>query len=238
MKEPPSDSALTGRIPMPGKSAGPEAGWFNPGKPRMAEALASPLRPHKRTVGKKPPRRPPGPPPGNDPADQPGSYLRLRVRLREGVLSVEEAWTVKGPLAATPFLYGPYVWEVRLGAKRLAIGDIADLGEVRVARDPQHPKQASRKFSISDAELPVRIPGDWTEGELARAELFLSAVKVRVAGRTPGDLPLHLQWRPELRLVARLKGLLPPAPPKRTKRPPGKKTKSEKKSSAHKKRGR
>ena len=219
MKQQFAQPNLTGRSEMPTDSGGPNQGIVNMNRPRMADVMAQ-----TKTVSKEPVKRKPKPrPPSSElPANENGlvtsSYVRLRVRLRQGKLTVEERWTVKGALTEPPVLFGPFFWEVRLDGRRIAMGDIADMGEERASFDPKDPKRGHRVVETSEAEIPIRIAGNWTTKKLARAELFLSESKQRISRQRPADQPLHIQWPRELRLIAHLRGLEPKQ--MRPKRPP------------------
>ena len=218
---------LTGRYDMPETTGEPYNGIVNANRPRMADVLLDAKPTGKRPSKGKPRPTPKTPEPPTQNGSAASSYVRLRVLLREGQLTVEQVWMVKGVLTQPPELFGPFVWEVRLDDRRIAMGDIADMGEERGSFDPKDPKRGHRIVKTSEAEIPIRIAGNWTAKSLARAELFLSESKLRINRQRPADQPLHIQWPRELRLIAHLRGLAPkqmrPKPrPKQSQKTEGK----------------
>ncbi|HEY5883560.1 MAG TPA: hypothetical protein VIT88_02690 [Pyrinomonadaceae bacterium] len=228
MKQKTEQRPLTGRYQMPADTGGPYTGLVNVNRPRMADVLAD-----AEPISKKPSKRKPNPsvPPEEPPAEispSHSSYVRLRVRLHKGELTVEEMWSVEGQLTEPPFLFGPFVWEVRLDDRRIAMGDIADMGEQRAGFDPKNPELGHWIAQVPEAEIPIRIAGNLSAKELARAELFLSELKLRINRERPNDQPLHVQWSNALRLIAQLRGLAPKRVPlKRPSKKPSKKSKQK-----------
>lgn len=228
MKQKTEQPPLTGRYEMPADTGGPYQGLVNVNRPRMADVLAD-----AETITKKPSKRKPNPnvPPEEPPVENGpahSSYVRLRVRLRNGELAVEEMWSVEGQLTEPRFLFGPFVWEVRLDDRRIAMGDIVEMGEARGGFDPKNPELGHWIAQVPEAEIPIRIAGNLTAKELARAELFLSELKLSVNRERPNDQPLHFQWSNALRLIAQLRGLAPKRVPlKRTSKKPSKKRKQK-----------
>ena len=73
----------------------------------------------------KPPRR--AKPAGGVPRKPKEGYVRLRVLVQDGELSVVGAKFVEGPLAAMSVFHSGLVYEMTLGSRRVASGAIAVL---------------------------------------------------------------------------------------------------------------
>jgi hypothetical protein len=137
-------------------------------------------------------------------------YVRLRLRVENGALSLMGASAVEGPLVMEEHLHGPLVYEVGTDQTRLAIGSIPDLGICRSFPHPQPvPGQEGHHITaVSSDEFTVRVP----QQQFAAVALPDVQVRVyRVKGGKPdlstGSRSLPLRSTPELRQVAQLQGI-------------------------------
>ena len=123
--------------------------------------------------GGYPEQEPPKPPRRKKPAGRASKqakegYVRLRVLVQDGELSVVGAKFVEGPLAPMETLHPGLAYEMTLGARRVAAGAIADagvwrsypdpLGRVGDARAPHHrsAELRDRRQSAGAGALDVR----------------------------------------------------------------------------------
>jgi hypothetical protein len=121
----------------------------------------------------KPPRR--AKPAGGASRKAKEGYVRLRVLVQNGELSVVGAKFVEGPLAAMSALHPGLVYEVTLGSRRVASGAIADAGVWRSFPDPlgRPGLQGHHITEVPSYEIAVRVPAQ---------ELSMSALpKARIA---------------------------------------------------------
>jgi hypothetical protein len=202
----------------------------NPGLPAMEETPAAPSRVRQKpSVMAKDPEpdkggknRMPTPPkskrkakPGEQLADKSSrrpaeSYLRLRVRVNEGEMSVQEVSEVEGPLIEPDTLNSGFVYEVTLAAQRLAVGGIPDLGVRRSYPAPDGTGELrGHHISVAPvAEFNVRVPhGKLSLSSLPRTEIALYRVKEDSPETAIRSGPLPEQFGRQLREVARLKGI-------------------------------
>jgi hypothetical protein len=156
----------------------------------------------------RPPRRTKSAGRASKPAKE--GYVRLRVLVQKGELSVAGAKFVEGPLAPVDTLHPGLAYEVTLGARRVAAGAIVDAGVWRSFPDPlgRPELQGHHITEVPSYEIAVRVPTQ---------ELSMSALpKVRitlyrwrgtgpvapVAGRS-----LKAQLKGRVETVATLKGI-------------------------------
>src|ERR671919_1811826 len=147
-------------------------------------------------------------------AQQPEGYVRLRLRVSDGEMSVVGAKAVEGPLAE-PKLQGALAYEATVGEKRVAAGGIPDVGERRSFPDPQG-KGVMRGHHVEELrtyEVNVRIPKERiSAAALPRLEIALYKMKEDLPETRPDMLaapPIGEQFQRELREVGRMKGLKP-----------------------------
>lgn len=139
------------------------------------------------------------------------SYLRLRVRVENGEMSVIEAREVGGPLVMRNTLPSGFAYEVTQGAKRVAVGSVPDAGEWRGFASPSGPPelQVHHVTTQADAEFNVRVPSaEVTLSSLPQTEITLYEVKD--ASQSPvlaQGVALADTFTNEIREVARLKGI-------------------------------
>lgn len=140
------------------------------------------------------------------------SYLRMRMRVEKGEMSVVDVREVEGPLSMPDNLPSGFVYEVTLGAKRVAVGSVPDLGEWRSYPSPSGPPEL-RVHHITDlpeAEFMMRIPREELSlSALPKTEVALYQVKEPAGDRPiPRGLALEAEFTNEIREVARLKGIM------------------------------
>jgi hypothetical protein len=147
-------------------------------------------------------------------AQQPEGYVRLRLRVTDGEISVVGAKAVEGPLVE-PNLQGALIYEVTVGQKRVAAGGIPDVGERRSFPDPQGKGEMSGHHveALKTYELNVRVPKERVSAsELPRVEIALYKMKEELPEPRVDRLPAGLigvQFERELREVGRMKGIRP-----------------------------
>lgn len=137
-------------------------------------------------------------------------YLRLRVRVENGQMSVIDSHEVAGPLAEPTMLPGSYAYEVTAGSERLHAGSLPDLNVVRSFPNPSGPpmEQTHHTYEVSTYEFNVRIPrASVTASTLPRTEIALYRVKEPVEHKAMGTVAIADANERELREVARLKGI-------------------------------
>jgi hypothetical protein len=147
-------------------------------------------------------------------AQQPEGYVRLRLRVTDGELSVVGAKAVEGPLVE-PKLQGALAYEVTVGEKRIAAGGIPDVGERRSFPDPEGKGEMSGHHveELRTYEVSVRVPKEQVSAAaLPRLEIALYKMKEELP-ETRGDRlppgPIGAQFERELREVGRMKGIRP-----------------------------
>jgi hypothetical protein len=149
-----------------------------------------------------------------DAAQQPEGYVRLRLRVTDGEMSVVGAKAVEGPLVE-PKLQGALAYEVTVGAKRVAAGGIPDVGERRSFPDPQGKGELSGHHveELRTYEVNVRVPKEQVSAAaLPRLEIALYRMKEELPETRPDMLaasPIGEQFDRELREVGRMKGIRP-----------------------------
>jgi hypothetical protein len=154
-------------------------------------------------------------------------YVRLRVRVTDGRLSIVESHLVDGPLGQATGFPGGNAYEVTLGDRLLHAGALPDLGVQRSFPNPKGPPEQHGHF-LTDRrvyEFMARVPAEEvrpdTIGEIA---VRLHRVKQEARVDRIGDAPLAAQFERDLRPIAELVGLpdsvLPEAIEKRGGRTP------------------
>jgi hypothetical protein len=147
-------------------------------------------------------------------AQQPEGYVRLRLRVTDGEMSVVGAKAVEGPLVE-PKLQGALAYEVTVGEKRIAAGGIPDVGERRSFPDPEGKGEMSGHHveELRTYEVNVRVPKEHVSAAaLPRLEIALYKMKEELpeprGDRLPPG-PIGAQFERELREVGRMKGIRP-----------------------------
>lgn len=140
-----------------------------------------------------------------DPGD---GYLRLRVRVEDGNLSIEGAKVVEGPLVQDPVLISGLAYEVTVGTRRLAAGQIQDAGVWRSFPDPSgRPALSGHHITVVRSyEIAVRIPlTGLSMAVLRRANITLYRWRGE-AVTTEGNQTLKTRLR-RAETIGRLKGV-------------------------------
>lgn len=128
-------------------------------------------------------------PPSREPPDQERSqrpewggeqYLRLRVRVDDGALSIVGSRLVDGPLAQTTAFQGRFAYEVTDGRRLLHAGSIPDLGTVRSFAHPNGTLEQQRhhSYELSSYEFDARVSVALLKGaDLSNIAVALYRVK-------------------------------------------------------------
>ena len=189
-------------------------------KPALTKAdVQRPRRPSAKTVlpDQKPPRRRRRTQ-GDQMSEQ---YVRLRIRVRDGRLSVVDSHLVDGPLSPDKAFPGTNAYEVTIGDRLLHAGALPDLGFQRSFVDPNAPdeQQAHHFTEQGDFEFSARVPAQ----ELTRETIGDVAVRLhRVKGEARAEVlsgePLAVQFEREMRPLGELHGLPESALPEEIER--------------------
>ncbi len=145
---------------------------------------------------------------------EPAGYVRMRLRVKDGEMSVIDAKAVEGPLVE-PKIQGALAYEATLGPRRVAAGAIPDVGEKRSFPAPKGKGPQSGHFvtPLESYEINVRVPKEEvTLKSLPRLEVAVYRVKedlpvVHTASLRPAAL--GAQFEKQVREVGRLKGFQP-----------------------------
>jgi hypothetical protein len=142
-------------------------------------------------------------------AGEPG-YVRIRVRVENGELSVQDLRHVEGPLVAHEELHGDLAYEVTLGGKRVTSGAIPDVPVMR-SFPPTEPAPGQEGHHFAPAtsfEFLVRVPKEAiSEQALPRLGIALYRIKEGPVPRTEGPEQLGKRFPKELREVGRVQGI-------------------------------
>jgi hypothetical protein len=159
--------------------------------------------------------------------DEEEHYIRLRIRVRNGRLSVVDSHLVEGPLGQVTGFPGSNAYEVTLGDELLHAGALPDLGVQRSFPNLKGPpEQRGHYFAERDVfEFYARLPAAAvTRATLGKITVRLLRVKEEAQADRVGEVPLSTQFEREVRPVAELVGLpestLPRAIDKRGARTP------------------
>ena len=145
---------------------------------------------------------------------EPAGYVRMRLRVKDGEVSVLDAKAVEGPLVETK-IQGALAYEATLGPRRVAAGAIPDVGEKRSFPAPKGKGPQAGHFvtPLESYEINVRVPKEEvTLKSLPRLEVAVFRVKEELPVAHTALLaaaPLDVQFDKEVREVARLKGFQP-----------------------------
>ncbi len=167
-------------------------------------------------------------------------YVRLRVQVEDGELSIIDGRLVDGPLAQTTAFQGSHAYEVTDGDRLLHAGSIPDLGVFRSFAHPKGTLEQHRhhSYELSTYEFAARVPAEALRGAAASK---IAVVLYRVKEREPAAAmpvptlaaaPLGIQRARELREVGRVVGLpasvLPSALSRKVVRAKGKRATAKK----------
>jgi hypothetical protein len=148
--------------------------------------------------------------PRRQPEREQAGYLRLRVHVEDGDVTVQDIAAAEGPLIAHEPLHGDFAWEALIAGKRVASGAIPDAG-VRRAFPPRDPAQGQEGHFFTTApsfDFMVRIPKELvTESKLRRLEIPIYRIKEGGLPKTEGPEPLAERFAREIREVGRLHGV-------------------------------
>jgi hypothetical protein len=137
-------------------------------------------------------------------------YVRLRIRVSRGRLSVVDSHLVDGPLGQTTAFPGGNAYEVTLGDRLLHAGALPDLGVQRSFPNPKGPAE-QRGHYITESrvfEFTARVPAaELTPETIGETAVRLHRVKEETRADRLGDAPLAEQFSREMRPVAELIGL-------------------------------
>ena len=197
-----SGPTKTDRMPQPGGSDRVKA------EVKAARAAAGSGRPPKRGYDDQvPPQVEDRVRPERDASE---AYVRLRVRVTRGGLTVTDAHLVDGPLSQGSVFNGDYAYEVSLGDRLIHAASLADLGAQRSFANPGGPpaERAHHLEERSTYDFTARIPAEEvTPDTVGAISLTLHRVKGTAPARRLTDQPLAVQYAEELRPVVGLVGL-------------------------------
>ena len=135
-------------------------------------------------------------------------YVRLRVRVENGAVSVVGIRTVEGPLSAAEKLHNDLSYEITRGQRLIAAGSIPDPRVMRGFPNPHGPpeQEAHSIVESPNYEFNVRIPRQEFSSYRALRQLRINVYRVK--GNVPSSPitaePLGIRFGHELRMVAQL----------------------------------
>jgi hypothetical protein len=197
---------------------------FMPEKPKQHKGTRNRMAPFRslKNQGEKqvpvrgyPDQEPPKPPSRARPASG-GSgkakdgYVRLRLIVEGGMLSVAGVKFVEGPLAETNALHPGLAYEVRLGSRSIAVGGVADGGTWRSFPDPlgRPGLQGHHVTEVPCYEIAVRIPVQkLSMSALSKAQITLYRWRGIGPAVTVAGQPLKAQLKGDIDTIATLKGI-------------------------------
>lgn len=148
-------------------------------------------------------------------------YVRLRVRVRNGRLSIVDSHLVDGPLGQVTGFPGSNAYEVTLDGELLHAGALPDLGVQRSFPNVKGPPDQHGHYITERGtyEFMARLPAEAITNEtLGRITVRLLRVKDEAQAERVGDVPVSAQFERELRPVAEVVGLPESALPKAIER--------------------
>jgi len=158
------------------------------------------------------------------PGEGSGRYVRFRMRVEDGKMSIVDSHLVDSELMMPSTLYGEYAYEVTDGATVLHADSIPDLGVVRSFADPNGTREQLRHHTYREStyEFDVRVPADQLVGAaLSKVSVVLYRVKEQAPARPlTTRVPLGTQFERELREVTRLSRIPPAALPSALRKAP------------------
>jgi hypothetical protein len=154
-------------------------------------------------------------------------YIRLRIRVHNGELTVIDSHLVAGPLGQVTGFPGGNAYEVTLGDRLLHAGALPDVGVQRSFANPNGPPQQRGHYVTERSvyEFTARAPAaEVTPETIAQITVRLYRVKEEARADRLSTTSLGRQFERELRPIAELVGLpdsvLPEAIEKRGARTP------------------
>jgi hypothetical protein len=137
-------------------------------------------------------------------------YVRMRIRVRDGRLSVIDSHLVDGPLAQAPGFSTMNAYEVTIDGRLLHAGALPDLGVQRSFVNPSGPPE-QRGHHFTDRpifEFTARAPAHEISPEtIGRIAVRLYRVKNEARTDRLTAAPLAQQFEREIRQIAELVGL-------------------------------
>ena len=137
-------------------------------------------------------------------------YVRLRIRVSNGRLSVVDSHLVDGPLGQVTAFPSGNAYEVTLGDRLLHAGALPDVGVQRSFPNPRGPREQRGHYLTEQSvyEFMARIPAsEVTRDTIGRIAVRLHRVKEHVRAEHVGNAPLAQQFERNIRPVAELVGL-------------------------------
>jgi hypothetical protein len=154
-------------------------------------------------------------------------YIRLRIRVHNGELTVIDSHLVAGPLGQVTGFPGGNAYEVTLGDRLLHAGALPDVGVQRSFANPSGPPDQRGHYITERSvyEFTARAPAaEVTPETIDQIAVRLHRVKEEAHADRLSAAPLGRQFERELRPIAELVGLpdsvLPEAIEKRGARTP------------------
>ena len=146
----------------------------------------------------------------NKPTARVEQYIRMRIRVNNGHLSVIDSHLVDGPLGQAKGFPGSNAYEVTLGDRLLHAGALPDLGVQRSFSNLNGPlEQQGHHFTYREVyEFMARVPAsEITPDTIGKIVVRLYRVKEEARVDHLGLAPLGNQFIRQMRVVAELSGL-------------------------------
>lgn len=172
---------------------------------RTAQAVTEEVRPNMSPGGEWPKKAKPA-----YAARSADRYIRFRVRVDNGKMSIVDAHAIEGTLLTPASVGGNFVYEVLHGQQRLHADSIPEPGVRRSFADPNAPPQERREkiTELTTYEFDIHIPEkDLTLEALPDISVTLYRAKEPVTGMKVGPMPMGAQFEKELREIAYVKGI-------------------------------
>ena len=137
-------------------------------------------------------------------------YVRLRVLVQNGELSVAGAQFVEGPLAPMETLHPGLAYEVTFGARRVAAGGIVDAGQWRSFPDRlgRPGLEGHHITQVPSYEIAVRVPAqELTMSALPKARITLYRWRGTAPAAPVASRSLKAQLKGRVETVATLNGI-------------------------------
>lgn len=147
----------------------------------------------------------PASPAGNEPMS-----VRLRLRITRGQVSVVAVHAVPGVLPAPDRLDYGLAYEIRNGARRVAVGSVPDVGMRRSYPDPQGRAgmQGHHLQELESIEVNLRLPQrEFSAASLSKLNVQLFRMKGQPPASAITTVALAEQFKDFLRPVAELRGI-------------------------------
>jgi hypothetical protein len=158
---------------------------------------------------------------GPESPEQREQYIRLRIRVRDGRMTVVDSHLVDGPLTQATAFPGTNAYEVTLGDRLLHAGALPDLGVQRsfVAPNPAEGERAHHITERETFEFSARVPaGHVSADTIADIAVRLHRVKGEPRADRLSGARLDVQFEREMRLVSEIRGLPESALPEEIER--------------------